>query len=87
MKCASVIFALRRVILLRSDIMLCIVILSYGQFQGEYNITKTVRFHITFAFWQKYHCKLLVCNITLPAEKDILYFRQVFTFLKVCNPL
>ncbi len=37
-KCASVIFALRRVILLRSDIMLRIVILSFGQFKGEYNI-------------------------------------------------
>ena len=31
-KCASVIFALRRVILLRSDMMLRIVILSFGQF-------------------------------------------------------
>ena len=34
----------RRVILLRSDIMLCIVILSFGQFKGEYNITETARF-------------------------------------------
>lgn len=33
-----------RVILLRSDMMLRIVILSYGQLNGEYNITETVRF-------------------------------------------
>ena len=28
-----------------------------------------------------------VCNITQPNKKGTLYFRQIFTFLKVCNLL
>jgi len=44
----SVIFALRRVILLRSDI-------RFASFGGEYHITETIGFNITFAT-QKYHC-------------------------------
>ena len=84
---ATVIFALRRVILLRSYMMLRIVILSFRQLRGEYNITETARFQYHFCCQAKISLQKIVCNITLPAEKNILYFRQVFAFLKVCNPL
>ena len=45
---ATVIFALQRVILLCSYMMLRIVILSFGQLRGEYNITETARFQYHF---------------------------------------
>ena len=61
---ASVIFALRRVILLRSGLMLRIVILSYGQFSGEYNITQTERFSYHFCLLAKISLQTTVCNIT-----------------------
>ena len=54
-KCVSVIFAYRRVILLRSDIRLGRVIFGYAEFYGEYNITKATGFYITFAARQKHH--------------------------------
>jgi len=66
--------------------MLRIVILSFGQFIGEYNITETAGFNITFDL-SKISLQTIVCNITLPAEKNISYFRQVFIFFKACNPL
>ncbi|MBQ6830310.1 MAG: hypothetical protein IJO59_04210, partial [Clostridia bacterium] len=75
--CASVIFAYRRVILLRSDIRLCRVIFGYAEFYGEYNITKAVGFYITFAFEQKYHCKRQFAILLLHTEKETLFFRRV----------
>ncbi len=50
----SVIFALWRVILLRSDIRLKPSDIALRQLRGEYNITETVGFNITFAT-RKYH--------------------------------
>ena len=81
-KCASVIFAYRRVILLRSDIRLCRVIFGYAEFYGEYNITKAGGFYITFAVRQKYHCKLLVCNITFTHRKRNIIFGKYLLFSK-----
>jgi len=50
----------------------------------EYNIAKANGFYIAFAFGQKYRCKRQFA-ISLYARKIFAYFRQVFTFLKVCN--
>jgi len=50
----SVIFALRRVILLRSDIRLSPSDIRFASFGGEYNITETAGFNITFSK-RKYH--------------------------------
>ena len=50
----SVIFALRRVLLLRSDIRLMPSDIRFASFGGEYNITATNGSNITFAE-QKYH--------------------------------
>ena len=82
MKCASVIFALRRVILLRSYMMLRIVILSFGQFRGEYNITETARFQYHFCLQAKISLQTIVCNSTLPAEKNTFYFSASNIFSK-----
>ena len=50
----SVIFALRRVLLLRSDIRLTPSGIRFASLGGEYNITEAEGFNITFA-QQKYH--------------------------------
>lgn len=44
----SVIFALRRVVLLCRYIVLRTVILTFGQLMGEYNITETARFQYNY---------------------------------------
>ena len=67
-KCASVIFAFRRVILLRSDMMHCIVILPSDSFQENIIPLKPQGFNITFAMRQKF-LQTIVCNITLPLFK------------------
>ena len=82
MKHASVIFALRRVILLRSDIMLRIVILPFGQLKGEYNITETARFQYHFCLLAKISLQTIVCNITQPVEKEELFFDRHLPFSK-----
>ena len=74
----------RRVILLRSDIMLCIVILSFGQFKGEYNITETARFQYHFCRKAKISLWDLSHNITIKILVYILWDRYNF---KVYNPL
>ncbi len=51
-------------------------------FCGEYNITKAVGFYITFAARQKYHCKLLVCNITFTHRNRNVLFGQYLPFSK-----
>ena len=79
---ATVIFALRRVILLRSDIMLRIVIFPFGQLKGEYNITETVRFQYNFCLLAKISLQTIVCNITQAAEKEELFFGSYLPFSK-----
>ena len=58
----AVLFALRRVILLRSYIMLRIVILSFGQFYAN---KITLKSKISISLCQKVH------NITLSEGKNI----------------
>ena len=63
---------LRQVILLRSFIWLCQVVLYFAQFKGKYNITETKGFNITFDL-QKYHSNEV--GISLNISAFIMYVK------------
>ena len=58
------------------------VIFASRDFKGEYNITKTDRFSYHFCRKAKISLQTIVCNITLPTEKEFLFFRRVLPFSK-----
>ena len=66
----AVLFAFRRVILLRSYIMLRIVILSFGQFYAN---KITLKSKISISLCRKVH------NITLPKERISLKVKSALT--------
>ena len=78
---SAVLFAIRRVILLRSFIVLCTVLLSFGQFCANKITLKPQGFNITFDI-SKISLQILICNITYTYRKKWfldwqLYFQSI----------
>ena len=79
-----VLFAIQRVLLLRSYIMLRIVLLSFGQFYANKITLKPQGFNNTFDL-SKISLQISICNITYTHRRK--YFQMGIIAFKVYNPL